>query len=194
MIAEFSAENHSVLNDLLQRHRARLKNVVRLRMDRQLKRRVDPSDIIQEAYVEATKRMESFVANQKVSFFLWMRTLVIQSLLTAHRKHVTSQKRQVSREVAIAPWRTVEASSVMIAERLAGNFSSPSHIASKEEQRQIVEETLNSMDSLDREIIAMRHFEKLTRKEIAQSLEIAESTVSRRYLIAIDQLKKQLEK
>ena len=87
--------NGIVLDELLSRYRDRLRQMVRLRMDGRLRGRVDPSDVIQEAYLEASQRLGEFLTNPQISFFLWLRFLTGQQLSLAHRRHLGIQARDV---------------------------------------------------------------------------------------------------
>src|SRR5689334_8689958 len=81
------------LGQLLERHRPRLRTMVRLRMDRLLQARVDPSDVVQEAFLEASSRLDEFIRNPAVPFYLWLRAITGQQLLTAYRRHCGTQAR-----------------------------------------------------------------------------------------------------
>ncbi len=77
-----------ILGKLLARHQARLRRMVALRLDRRLQGRIDPSDVIQEAYVEASARLDDYLHNPDMPFFLWLRFLAGQKLVTLHRHHL----------------------------------------------------------------------------------------------------------
>jgi RNA polymerase sigma-70 factor (ECF subfamily) len=82
-----------------------------------------------------------------------------------------------------------QASSAALASMLLGPLTSPSHAAVRAEQVLEVQEALNELDPLDREVVALRHFEELTRVETAQVLGITEAAGAKRYLRAIRRLK-----
>src|SRR5262249_12022548 len=85
---------------LLARSRDRLKRLVALRLDRRLQGRVDASDIIQEAHLEATARLREYARDPAMPWFLWLRFLVGQQLLTVHRRHLGAQARDAGREIS----------------------------------------------------------------------------------------------
>ena len=64
-----------VLGTLLAQHQHRLRRMVALRLDRRLQGRIDPSDVIQEAYLEASARLAEYLRNPSMPFFLWLRFL-----------------------------------------------------------------------------------------------------------------------
>ncbi len=178
-----------VLGDLLALHRDRLKSMVQLRMDRRMQGRIDASDVIQDACLEAATRVEEYVEKKPMTFFLWLRFLVGEQLITQHRRHLGAAKRDARREISLFN-RLPEASTALLAARLVGSLTAPSEAAVRTENRLEVEEALNSMSDLDREVIALRHFEQLSRAETAEVLGIQESACSKRYVRAMQRLSK----
>src|SRR5262245_46924903 len=76
------------LTALFDRYRDRLRLMVHLRLDRRLQARVDGSDVIQEAFLEASQRYEHFKTKPTMPLFLWLRFLVGQRLMLMHRRHL----------------------------------------------------------------------------------------------------------
>jgi RNA polymerase sigma-70 factor (ECF subfamily) len=177
------------LGTLLGRHRDRLHRMVALRMDRRLQGRIDPSDVIQEAYLEASVRLDEYLRDPPMPFFLWLRFLAGQKLVTLHRHHLGVQMRAVGQEVALCRGPLPEASSAALAAHLLGHDTRASEAAIRAELKIRVQDGLNSMDPLDREVLALRHFEQLSRAEIAQVLGISENAAGKRYIRALERLK-----
>lgn len=180
-------------DELFLRYHKRLQRMVQLRLNRRLQGRVDGSDILQEAYLEAARRLPEYLVDQPLPFFLWLRHVVAIKLVDAHRRHLGAQIRDAAQEVSLHRGGLPEASSVSLAAHLLGKLTSPSQAAIKAEIRVRVQETLNSMDVTDREILALRHFEQLRNVEVAMTLGIDESTASTRYLRALKRLKDALK-
>ena len=178
------------LGTLLARHGDRLRRMVALRMDRRLQGRIDPSDVIQETYLEASVRLAEYLRDPSMPFFLWLRFLAGQKLVTLHRHHLGVQMRAVGQEVALCRGPLPEASSAALAAQLLGHDTRPSEAAVRAELKIRVQDGLNSMDPLDREVLALRHFEQLSRAEIAQVLEISEGAAGKRYIRALERLKR----
>ena len=178
------------LGTLLTRHGDRIRRMVALRMDRRLQGRVDPSDVIQEAYLEASVRLAEYLRDPSMPFFLWLRFLTGQKLVSLHRHHLGVQMRAAGQEVALFRERLPEASSAALAAQLLGHDTHPSEAAVRAELKIQVQEALNSMDPLDREVLALRHFEQLSRAEIAQVLEVSEGAAGKRYVRALERLKR----
>lgn len=177
------------LNELFKRHRSRLRLMVHLRLDRRLQARVDSSDILQEAFLEAAIRYEQYQSHPSMPPFLWLRFLVGQQLLLMQRRHLGVKARAAGREVSLYRGALPEANSQSLAAVLLGKLSSPSQAAMRSELQVRLQETLNSMDEIDREVLVLRHFEQLSNVETAQVLGLQERTASKRYLSALRRLK-----
>jgi RNA polymerase sigma-70 factor (ECF subfamily) len=193
-LAEAGKGHQHALGDLLAEHRERLRRMVALRLDRRLQGRIDPSDVIQEAYLEASARLAEYLRNPTMPFFLWLRFLASQKLVTLHRHHLGVQMRNAGQQMELyqGPWP--EATSAALAAQLLGHDTRPSEAAIRAEMRLRVQEALSGMDPVDREVLALRHFEQLSRAEIAQLLGISESAAGKRYIRALERLKEILSR
>jgi RNA polymerase sigma-70 factor (ECF subfamily) len=178
------------LEALLERYRARLRRMIKLRLDRRLQGRVDPSDVIQESYLEVSRRLAEYLRDPSLPFFLWLRLVTGQKLALVHRQHLGVQARDAGREVSLYRGALPEATSAALAAQLIGQRTSPSQAAARAELKIRLQEALNSMDELDREVLALRHFEQLTNTETARVLGISETAACNRYVRALERLKK----
>jgi RNA polymerase sigma-70 factor (ECF subfamily) len=175
---------------LLERHRARLRKLVALRLDPRLQGRVDPSDVIQEACLDAARRMPEYEREpERMPFYLWLRFLVGQRILELHRRHLGAQARDVGREVSLYRGPMPEASSAAIAAQLIGRLTSPSQAAIRAERKLRLQEALNQMDPIDREVLVLRHYEQLSNNEVALVLGLDKFAASKRYARALIRLK-----
>lgn len=174
-------------------YRERLKRIVRFRMDYRLAGRVSDSDVLQEAYIAAAKRIEYFGKRPELSPFLWLRLMVSQQLVDLHRQHLQAEMRDARREVALPTGGPSPHTSLALAAQLVGQQSGVSEIVSRAEQIEKLESTLNEMDATDREVIALRHFEELSNLETAEVLNIEPAAASKRYVRAMAKLSDLLE-
>jgi len=174
---------------LLARHRDRLRRMVALRLDRRLQGRVDASDVIQEASLEAVRRLPEYLENPTMPFFLWLRFLTGQRLLEQHRIHLGAQARDAGREIALYHGALPETTSAALAAHLLGHLTSPSAAAIRAERRIRMQEVLNTLDPIDREVLALRHYEQLSNAEVAAVLGLDKSAASKRYARALVRLK-----
>ncbi len=190
LLEQLAAGNESVLGDLFALHRDRLWRMVNFRLDHRLTGRIDADDILQEAYVEAARRISHY-AHDGQSFYVWLRLVVMQTMVDLHRHHVGAQKRDIRREQPKRP-AYPEATSVSLIRHLVGEISTPSQIAVKAESLRQLEEALEQMDPIDQEVLALRHFEELTNTEVSELLGIEQKAASIRYVRAIARLRKVL--
>jgi RNA polymerase sigma-70 factor, ECF subfamily len=174
--------------DLLARHRDRLGRMVRLRMDRRLQGRIDPSDVIQEAFLDAFRRQAEYLADPKMPPYLWLRFLTVQRLQAMHRRHLGAKMREADREVSLRAGASPQADSFTLANLLLGRFTSPSVAAVRDELRARLQDVLNAMEPVDREVIVLRHFEDLTNNEVALVLGLQKAAASNRYVRAMRRL------
>jgi RNA polymerase sigma-70 factor (ECF subfamily) len=174
---------------LLVLHTQRLRRLVAFRMDQRLQGRIDPSDVMQEACLEALEHLRDYLRDPSLPFFLWLRGIAGNKLRELHRFHLGTQMRDATREVSIFRGAMPEASSAALAARLLGHDTQPSEAAMRAEVKVHLQEALNQMDPLDREVLALRHFEQLDPQEAAQVLGIKEKAAGMRYVRALRRLK-----
>lgn len=184
--------DQQILTDVWSRHRDRLKRVVKLRMDRRLQGRLDPSDVLQEAFIDFANRAAEYVERPEMPFFLWLRFLTGQRLQLLHRHHLGAQMRDAGREVSIHRGAMPQATSVSLAAQLMGRFTSVTRAVQRAEMQLILQEAVNAMDPIDREILALRHFEELSNTETAEVLGISPSAASTRHVRALKKLRETL--
>ena len=175
--------------ELLGRHRDRLRRMVALRLDRRLMGRIDPSDVLQEASLQAVKALPKYLEGPDLPFYLWLRWLAGMTLQALHRKHLGVGARAAAREVRIEAGPIPCASSAALAAQLLGRDTRPSVAAARAERKLRLQETLDALDPIDREVLVLRHFEELTAEETARVIGIERSAASKRYMRALKRLK-----
>jgi RNA polymerase sigma-70 factor (ECF subfamily) len=191
LIARLKTGDQAALAELFDRHRDKLRRMVQLRLDPRLAGRVAPSDVLQEAYIDALKRFGHYFDKPDQAFFGWLRLVVGQRLADVHREHL-AQKRNAGQDVSIHG-RPNAADSGCLAAALLGGFTSPSNAAARNEALARLEAALDAMDPLDREVLALRHFEELGNAETAEILGIQPAAASKRYVRALARLRQILE-
>ena len=183
------AGDRQALSALLERHRDRLRRMVELRLDWRLQARIDASDILQDAFLEVATRLDEYLRGPELPLFLWLRLVVGQRLATVHRHHLGTQMRDAGREVSLYRDALPAASSAALAGQLLGRQTSPSQAAVRAERVIRLQEALNTLDPVDREVLALRHFEQLTAAETSRVLGISEEAAAKRYIRALKRLK-----
>ncbi len=169
-------------------HWDRLHRMVEMRLDRRLHGRIDPSDVLQEAYIEVARSLPDYLKNPEIPIFLWLRYITGVRLKAVHRRHLGTKLRDAGREVRLGSLRMPQASSVSLAAQFLGRLTSPSQAAARAEVQLRVQVALDELSPLDREVLSLRHFEQLSNSEVAQVLEIGETAASNRYVRALKRL------
>jgi RNA polymerase sigma-70 factor (ECF subfamily) len=181
------------LGELFAIYRPRLWRMVTFRLHPGLHGRIDADDVLQDAWIRAVDRIQHFFDVKGESSFLWFRAIVIQTMLDLHRFHLGTQKRSTAREYSIDEgWHNGSTSSCL-AFHLSDSARSPSSNASRSEVSKQLDSVLSGMNEIDREVLALRHFEALSNREVAKLLGMTEQAASVRYVRALGRLKQILE-
>jgi RNA polymerase sigma-70 factor (ECF subfamily) len=178
-----------VLAEEFARHWDRLARAVRFRLDPILAARLDPDDVLQEAWLAVTQRVEHFRRNESLSVFVWLRLVVGQTLVDVQRRHLGAQMRDAYREQSFHGFRFSPDTSISLASKLLGSLTSPSNAAIREETASRLRQAIEGMDAIDREVLVLRHFEELTNAEVAEVLGIEQKAASIRYVRALRRLR-----
>ena len=189
LIERLRAGDREAHNEVFTRHRGRLRRMVEMRMDWRLQARLDASDVIQEAFLEAAVRMTDYLRKSALPLFLWLRLIVGERLTRLRRQHLGVKMRDAGREVSLYREPLPAACSMALAAQLLGKQSSPTLAAVRAERMLRVQEALNTLDPIDREVLLRRHFEELTRGETAKVLGIEEGAAAKRYVRALKRLR-----
>lgn len=181
--------DRDALAELFSQHRDRLWRMVNFRMDPRLHGRVDADDILQESWLSVVQRIDHFLADASRSIFVWFRLITSQTMVDIHRRHLGTQKRNAAMEFSINRGWSSESTSFSLSFHLLGHLTSPTQAALREELSQQLKTALASMQEIDREVLALRHFEQLSNRESAQILGISDQAASDRYMRALSRLK-----
>ena len=192
LLSQAKGGDSSAVNELMDQHRNSLRQLIRMRLDQKIQRRIDVSDVVQDVLVEANRRLQRYLNDPIMPFHLWLRQIAKDRIIDAHRRHRVSAKRSVDREQQLAPPRGYDQSSVHLASLLGDDRLTPAAAAVQKELAERVEEAIAQLEERDCEIIVMRHYEHLSNQEIGEVLNLSEPAASMRYLRAIRRLKKMM--
>ncbi len=181
------------VNRLLEKHRAPIRRLVELRLDRRVRRRVDVSDVVQDVMVEANGRLDKYLQNPAMAFHLWLRQIAWDRIIDTYRRHRVSAKRNMDREQPLAVAAGPDQSTMELAIQLSDPGLTPFAAAAQREIAVKVEAAIERLTDSDREIILMRHYEHLSNLEIAEALGVNPPAASMRYLRALRKLRELLE-
>lgn len=191
--ARLRTSEEAALAALWELHRERLLRLVRFRMDARLARRVDAEDVLQESFMAARQRLAHFAADGFRSSFVWLRLIVVQTMIDCHRRHLGADRRDAHREQALdAPARGDHGASAVLLARLSTGGLTPSALMVSTERGELLRRALDRLSDSDRTVLAMRHGEHLGNHEVAEALGLEEKAASIRYVRAIRRLKEAL--
>jgi RNA polymerase sigma-70 factor, ECF subfamily len=188
-IEQLRRGDRQALAALFDRYRDRLRRMVELRIDARVRARLDASDVLQEAFLDVARDLDAYLADPKLPPLLWLRLHVGRRLTTLHRQHLGTKMRDAGMEISLYRDALPEASSAALASMLLGKHTSPTQAALRAERLLRVQEALNTLDPIDREVLALRHFEQLSRSETAEVLGISQEAGAKRYFRALKRLK-----
>jgi RNA polymerase sigma-70 factor (ECF subfamily) len=193
LLKEALQGDDSAVNQLMERHRNSLRQLIRMRLDHKIQKRIDVSDVLQDVLVEANRRLTRYLNDPIMPFHLWLRQIAKDRIIDAHRRHRVSAKRSVDREQQMVAPRGYDQSSIHLASLLGDPQLTPAAAALQKEMARKVEGAISQLEPKDCEIIVMRHYEHLTNQEIGHALDLSEPAASMRYLRAIRRLKAVLQ-
>jgi RNA polymerase sigma-70 factor (ECF subfamily) len=178
----------SAIKELFTQHRSRLRQMIAIRLDPRLAPRIDPSDVVQDVLMEASRTLDAYSRARPLPFYPWLRQLASQRLYDLYAQHVRAQKRSTNREVAGSPALS-EASVMELARQVVASGTSPSMQLFRKELRCRVHEALSQMPESDREVLIMRYLERLSAHEIATIVGASENAVNMRHVRALRRLR-----
>jgi RNA polymerase sigma-70 factor (ECF subfamily) len=163
--------------------------MVRLRLDRRLRGRFDSTSVLQEVYLEASRRLSDYLREPVLEFYLWLRLLTGQKIQALHRQYLGAPAWGAGQEVSLYRGALPEANSVSLAAQLLGQPNPANAAATRADHQIRLQDALNQMDLLDREVLALRHFEELTNEQTAIVLGLDPAAASHHYVRALKRLK-----
>ena len=181
----------TAVNELMERHRQAVRQMVQMRLDRAVAARVDASDVVQDVLLEASQRLSDFIQNGSMPFHLWLRQLAKDRLIDMHRRHRGAQRRSVDREQRIGG-AGADQSGISLDGVLADGQLTPAAASIRRELEQRFLTALQELDDDDRDIILMRHQEHLSNSEVAEALGLSQPAAGMRYLRALRKLREVL--
>ena len=192
LLRDAEAGDERAVNNLLERHRESVRQMIHLRMDRALARRVDASDVIQDVLLEANRRLRDYLKDPRLPFHLWLRQLAKDRIIDMHRRHRAAQRRSVDRERPMTAPEFADRSSWDLAAQLRDPELTPAATSIRKELEQRFRLAMDDLDEDDREVLLMRHIEHLGNSDVAEALEITPAAAGMRHLRALRRLRRVL--
>jgi RNA polymerase sigma-70 factor (ECF subfamily) len=175
LMEQAAAGDPQACERLLRRHRSKLVDFVDAHLDPILRTRLDASDVVQEAQIEAARRLPDSLSRRPMPFRVWLRKTAYERLLMLRRQHDQAARRSVRREVQLP-----DRSSLVLAQNLVDPAGTPSSRLGKQELARRMQEALDRLAGADREVLLMRHYEELSYEEIGCILDIEPATARKR--------------
>ena len=191
LLRQTAAGDDSAAQALLARYQSRLRRMVAVHLDRHVCARIDPSDVVQEALVEAYQLLPRYVDNPTISFYPWIRQIAWQRLIKVHRAHIASCRRSVYRENDVI-MSLPDDSVCDLAAQLAPKSAGPEQFVMREEVREHVRAALEELRPQDRILLVMRYLEHMSLKEIGEALQITTAAAKMRHARALQRLERHL--
>lgn len=176
LLQQIGEGDHQALEELLSRHRTWIRRIVDLRLDKRLRTRIDPSDVVQDIHLEVSRRIDDYLARDPMPFRLWLRQTAYENLLALRRKHLEAECRSVEKETSLP-----QDSSLQLAQQLLGRDNAPDQKLLEAELLDRIHVAMDRLSELDREILLLRFFEGLTNEEVTELLRLEPATASKRY-------------
>lgn len=189
LLAAAKEGQSEAVNRLLEKHRAALRRMVDLRIDRVLERRVDASDVVQDVMLEANNRLEDYLRDPVMPFHLWLRQMAQDRIIDLHRRHRVAAKRSIDKERPLQGSPRLDQSTLDLAAQLCDREMTPAEAATWRELERRFQGAVEQLEEKDREVVLMRHFEQLTNSEVAQALGLSEPAAGMRYMRAMRRLR-----
>ena len=187
LIRRAQGGDDSAMQELLTMYRDRLRRMVGTRLDPRLTARVDPSDIVQDALLEASRKLPDYLSTRPISFYPWLRQIAWEQLVHVHVRHLEVQKRSVRREARWSP-NLSDQSMMELVRTLAASGSSPSEHVAAVEMRRRVRAALDELPDKEREVLVLRYLEQVSTSEIAEIMGITKESVKTRHFRAVRKL------
>ncbi|QDS96044.1 ECF RNA polymerase sigma-E factor [Roseimaritima multifibrata] len=190
LLASARSGNRESLGQLLQWYANYLTILATTQLDRRLRRRLNPSDIVQEAMLAAHQDFADFRGESQGELLCWLRTILIHTLHRSFKKHVKVQKRDIRREVSLeAVSNRLEESAVNLAAILPAHGPSPSTPMRTRERGVELANALSKLKPAYREVITLRVLQGLPFEEIAQRMDRGSGAVRMLWLRALESFK-----
>lgn len=194
LVAARKGEEDS-LGRLLQLYCNYLRLLATAQLDRKLRARMSPSDVVQETLFEAHRDFAQFRGTSEGEFLAWLRRILINNLARVVERHVLAEKRDIRREISMDEIGvSLERSTARLVAVLADGGLSPSSDAERHEHAIVLADELAELSADYREVIVLRHLEGLSFGEVAERMERSTGATRMLWMRAIAQLRLQLER
>ncbi len=175
LIAEARRGEASSLEELLERSLSFLNERAARTIERKLKVRLDPADLVQQTLLEAFRDFDSFEGDDILTFNYWIQRILDHNIVEAHRRNVVVSKRNINVERSIDDSRVVRPK---LRESLEAREPTPSGLFTSEERARHVRTAVASLPASQREVIWLKHFQQWSLRRISHHLDRSEASIA----------------
>jgi RNA polymerase sigma-70 factor, ECF subfamily len=185
LLARARAGEREALDRLLGLYRNYLRLLARTQVKIVLRGRLDPSDLVQEVLANAFEGFNQFKGATEGELTQWLRKILVRQLADQVKRH-ESQKRDVRREFSLDALdrSVVEAEGILVS-----RLSSPSSQAARRERSVLLADALEKLPADYREVIILRHLERVEFSEIARRMDRSAGAVRMLWVRALEKLR-----
>ena len=178
------------MGELLSIYRNYLNVLANTQLDKKLRARVSPSDVVQETMLEAHRDFYQFRGNSESEFIAWLRQILVHNLARLIDMHVKAEKRDVRRDVSMALLQaSFEQSTMNLDKALVAGFETPSVVAQRRERAVILADVMNDLSDDHREVLLLRNIRGLKFREVAEQMKRTEAATKMLWIRAIKRLR-----
>ena len=189
LINEARTGDRAVLGELLDSYQNYLRLLARIEIGRRLQGKVDPSDIVQETFLEAHRQFPLFQGTAERQLAKWLRTILAGTMANVVRRYAGTQARDLRLERQLAV--DLDHSSCSLEQLLVDQRSSPSQQAMRGEQSLLVAAAMSRLPDDYQQVLVLRHLEGLTFPQVALRMERSVDSVEKLWLRGLTRLKKE---
>jgi RNA polymerase sigma-70 factor (ECF subfamily) len=190
LLAQARQANGEGLGALLELYRDYLSTLARAKLGARLRRVVNPSDLVQQTFLEACRDFGQFEGTTAAQWGAWLRRILAHNLAALVERHVRARKRDIRRQVSLDPRSaTAGDSAACPGAALASPVSSPSAQAQQHEATAVVADRLARLPATYREVLRLRNLEGLAFEEVAQRMGRNPGAVRVLWVRALDRLR-----
>ncbi len=190
LISRARAGDRSALGSLLEQYRNYLSLLARSQLGATLQALMHPSDLVQETFLEAQRDFRNFKGSSEGEILTWLRRILARNLADQVKRNQAARRDSRRMESLEA---LLERSGQAMHEVLAAGITSPSEQASRREQAVLLADALSSLPADYREVIVLRHIDRLKFEEIAARMGRSPGAVRKLWTRALIRLRSLLE-
>ena len=177
------------LGRLLELYRGYLLLLARVEVGHRLQRKLDPSDLVQETFLDAHRNFAGFEGSTEAQFLAWLRRILASKTANTVRHYLGTRGRDIRQELEDDLTQSFDQSARRLQQLTTPSAASPSRHAMRREQSVMVADALQGLSEDYREVLVLRHWEDMTFPEIAERMDRSVDSVEKLWVRALARLR-----